>query len=154
MARHGDEPGAVDRLTLARIFILDNEPVQALLSPQHAKHRAVMAYLEVPALRNRRKAGSLDVVVPTTVRVEAGWDRRASLAATANRLPIGDDALDANSANRAARLRDVLGVSPADAHIGAVVEVARGEVTILTSDVGDLRRVVQETGTTATVIRI
>jgi len=139
---------------MARILILDNEPVQALLNPQHHKHRSAMAHLEVPALRNRRKAGSLSVVAPTTVRVEAGWDRTASRSATANRLPIADDALDTNSADRAARLRNTLGVSPADAHIGAVLEGAPGDVSILTSDVDDLRRIVQQTGHPAAVVRI
>jgi predicted nucleic acid-binding protein len=139
---------------MARALVLDNEPVQALLGPQHPKHRAAMAYLEVPALRNRRKAGSLSVVVPTTVRVEAGWDRSASRSATANRLPIADDALGTGSADRAAHLRDTLGISPADAHIGAVIQAAQGDISILTSDVDDLRRIVQQTGQPATVVRI
>ena len=124
---------------MTRILILDNEPVQALLDPHHPKHRSAMAYLEVSALRNRRKAGSLSVIVPTTVRVEAGWDRSASRSATPNRLPIADD---------------TLGISPADAHIGAVVQAAQGEISILTSDVDDLRRIVQQTGQPATVVRI
>jgi len=139
---------------MARILILDNEPVQALLHPRHPKHRAAMAYLEVPALRNHRKAGSLSVVAPTTVRVEAGWDRAASRSATANRLPIADYALDTSSADRAARLRNTLGVSPADSHIGAVLQAAQGEISILTSDVEDLRRIVQQTGQPATVVGI
>lgn len=139
---------------MARLLILDNEPVQALLDPLHPKHRAAMAHLEVPALRNRRKAGSLSVVAPTTVRVEAGWDRTASRSATANRLPIADYTLDTSLADRAARLRNILGVSPADAHIGAVIEVAEDNVSILTSDVDDLRRIVQQTSQPATVVRI
>jgi hypothetical protein len=139
---------------MARTLVLDNEPVQALLRPQHPKHRAVMAYLEVPALRNRRKAGSLSVIVPTTVRVEAGWDRSASRSATANRLPIADDTLGTRSADRAAHLRNTLGTSPADAHIGAVVQAAQGEISVLTGDVKDLRRIVQQTGRPATVVRI
>lgn len=138
---------------MARILILDNEPVQALLDPRH-QHRAAMAFLEVPAMRNRRKAGAMSVVVPTTVRVEAGWDRTASRSATANRLPIMDDVLDSRTANQAARLSRTLGVSPADAHIGAALQAAQGDVSILTSDVADLRRVVQETGRPATVVRI
>lgn len=111
---------------MPRVLILDNEPVQALLDPRHPKHRSVMAHLEVSASRNRRRAGSLSVVVPTTVRVEAGWDRGASQSATANRLPISDDALSAGTADRAAQLRRELKVSPADAHIGAVLQAAQG----------------------------
>lgn len=139
---------------VTRILILDNEPIQALLSPHHPKHRLAMAYLEVPALRSRRKAASVSVIVPTTVRVEAGWDRTASRSATANRLPIADDALDTSSADQAARIRNVLAVSPADAHMGAIVEAAQGNISILTSDVDDLRKIVQHTGKTATVVRI
>jgi hypothetical protein len=113
-----------------------------------------MAHLEVPALRNRRKAGSLSVVAPTTVRVEAGWERAANRAAIANRLPIADDALDTSEADRAARLRNTLGVSPADAHIGAVLEATGGDISILTSDVEDIRRIVQHTGQSAAVVQI
>ena len=54
---------------MAQILVLDNEPIQALLDPQHPKHRSAMAYLEVPAQRNRRKVGALSVIVPTTVRL-------------------------------------------------------------------------------------
>ena len=139
---------------MARTLILDNEAVQALLSAQHPKHRSAMAYLEVPALRNRRNAGSLSVIVPTTVRVEAGWDRSASRSDTANRLPIVDDALNTGSADRAAHLRDILGISPADAHIGAVAQAVQGAISILTSDVDGLRRIVQQSGRPATVVRI
>jgi hypothetical protein len=139
---------------LTRTLILDNEPVQALLHPHHPKHRSAMAYLEVSALRNRRKAGALSVVVPTTVRVEAGWDRSASRSATANRLPIADDALGTGSADRAAHLRNTLEISPADAHIGAIVQAAQGEISILTSDVDDLGRILQRTGRPAIVVRI
>ena len=139
---------------MAQILVLDNEPAQALSDPQHPKHRAVMAFLEVPAMRNRRKAGSMAVVVPTTVRVEAGWDRTGSRSAAGNRLPITDDILDAQTANRAARLASTLGVSPADAHIGAALQVVQGDVSILTSDVADIRRLAQETGKPATVVRI
>ena len=43
---------------------------------------------------------SLAVVVPTTVRVEAGWDRAAGRSATAHRLRIADDALQNRSPDR------------------------------------------------------
>ena len=135
-------------------LILDNEPAQALLDPRHPKHRLAMAYLEVPGQRNRRKAGSMSVLVPTTVRVEAGWDRSAGRSAPANRLPITDHALDSSSADRAAQLVNSLGVSPADAHIGAILEAIQGEVCVLTSDVGDLRRIVRHTDRSATVVTI
>ncbi len=139
---------------MSRVLILDNEPIQALLDSQHPKHRIVMAYLEVPARRNRRKTGSLIVLVPTTVRVEAGWDRTATISSAVNRLPITDDALTTDKADSAAKLRNTLLVSPADAHIGAVMRTAEGEVSILTSDLGDLRRIAQMTARTITIARI
>lgn len=139
---------------MARTLLLDNEPVQALLEPRHPKHRRVLAHLEVSASRNRRRAGSMSVMVPTTVRVEAGWDRQAPAAATANRMPIADAILDAASANRAAHLRNALGISPADAHLGSVLQDVEGDVTVLTSDPADLRRIVQETGRPATVVAV
>ena len=91
---------------------------------------------------------------PEKVPVEDGWDRTANRSAAASRLPIADDALDINSADLAARLRNTLGISPADARIGAVLEAAQGDVSILTSDVDDLRRIVEQTGHTAAVVRL
>jgi len=45
-------------------------------------------------------------------------------------------------------------ISPAAAHIGAIVQAAQGDICILTSDVDDLRRTVKQTGQPATVVRI
>jgi hypothetical protein len=62
-------------------LILDNEAVQALLDPHHVKHRRVLAHLTGLAQRRARK-GTGTAVVPTAVRVEAGWDRREPRAAS------------------------------------------------------------------------
>ncbi|MGH9243444.1 MAG: hypothetical protein ACRD29_03825 [Acidimicrobiales bacterium] len=43
-------------------------------------------------------------VVPSAVRVEAGWDRSHPRAANANRLVKTDDLLDAGGADRAVQL--------------------------------------------------
>jgi hypothetical protein len=84
----------------------------------------------------------VSAVVPTSGRVEAGWDRTQPAAAAVNRLRITDHVLDASAANIAAALTDSLaGVSVADAHIGAVVRsLAHDEVVVLTSDPGDITR--------------
>jgi hypothetical protein len=63
-------------------------------------------------------------------------------------------AASTRSADRAAHLRITFGVSSADAHIGAVLDTAQVEVSILTGDVNDLRRIVQQIGKAATVVRI
>lgn len=122
-----------------RTVVLDNEAVQALGATDHPKHAQVIAHVQVVAQR-KRKAIHLDVVVPTAVRVEAGWDRRAPAAALINHLRIADMSLDAASANVAGDLVARLGVSVADAHIGATIRAVadRGAVAIITSDPGDM----------------
>lgn len=122
-----------------RTVVLDNEAVQALRAFDHPKHAQVIAHVQVVAQR-KRKAIPLDVVVPTAVRVEAGWDRRAPTAALINHLRIADVSLDAASANVSGDLVARLGVSVADAHIGATVRTVaeHGAVAIITSDPGDM----------------
>lgn len=122
-------------MTRPRTVVLDNEAVQALSASTHPKHAQVIAHVQVVAQR-KRKAVPLDLVVPTAVRVEAGWDRRARSAALINHLRIADVVLDTASANLAADLAARLQVSVADAHVGAVVAVVadRGAVAIITSD--------------------
>ncbi|MGQ0575620.1 MAG: hypothetical protein ACT4RN_15670 [Pseudonocardia sp.] len=121
--------------------VLDNEAVQALLDVRHRKHRRVLAALEVVTSRPAAGTDLPRVVVPTSVRVEAGWDRRARGAATINRLRVDDAALDAAVADGAARIRAALGLSVADAHIAAILERGPGPFAVLTSDVEDVRRI-------------
>ena len=122
-------------MTSPRTVVLDNEAVQALRGSGHPKHVRVVAHVQVVAQR-KYKATPVDVVVPAAVRVEAGWDRRAPAATLINQLRISDVPLDFSSANVAAELVARLGVSVADAHIGAAVHAVadRGPITIVTSD--------------------
>jgi predicted nucleic acid-binding protein len=125
------------------IVLLDNEAVQALGSPAHRKHRRVLGELDIASRRIVRGL-PLRVAVPTTVRVEAGWDRTSSAWAFANRLPIADIPLEARQANTAAGIRERTGVSVADAHLGAAIQAAvAGNVTVVTSDPRDIRRVAE-----------
>lgn len=121
--------------------VFDNEAVQALTDPIHPKHRVVLAHLG--GLVSRRKRGRPGhAVVPTTVRVEAGWDRTKPGAAAINRFRIADRVLDTAAANVAATIRSRTGVSVTDAHLGAVVrhlEQATSAVVVLTSDPDDIR---------------
>ena len=140
-------------MTSPRTVMLDNEAVQALRTIDHPKHALLIAHVQVVAQR-KRKAVPLDVVVPTAVRVEAGWDRRASAAALINHLRIGDMPLESATANIAADLLARLHVSVADAHIGATVRAVadRGPVTIVTSDPDDMAAVVDPVPATIVTI--
>jgi hypothetical protein len=126
---------------MTHLVVLDNEAVQALQDPGHPKHRHVVSQAQVVASRKRR-AAVIQVVVPTAVRVEADWDRTSPAWAFPNRLRIADRPLDTASANTAAGIRDRTGVSVADSHTGAVIQSAPdGQITVVTSDPGDMRLV-------------
>jgi predicted nucleic acid-binding protein len=92
--------------------------------------------------RRKRQAAAISLVVPAAVRVEAGWDRTAPQWAFLNRLRITDIPLDAAHANAAAAIHDQAQVSVADAHIGAAVRSAPNtDITVITSDPADIRKV-------------
>ncbi len=125
-----------------RAVVLDNEAVQALRDERHPKHRQVLAHL-AGIVERRRRGREVSAIVPTSVRVEAGWDRTRPEAAAINRLRVIDHLLDATTGNVAAAIADELtGVSVADAHLGAAIRsLPHDEVVVLTSDPGDITRV-------------
>lgn len=120
-------------------IILDSEAVQALADPHHRKHERVARIIQAGDARSRGRLA--DVIVPTSVRVESGWNRTDPAAAFANRLRASDHVLDRRTADVAASIRRHLGVSVADAHIGAVIRERRGPTRVITSDPGDIRLV-------------
>jgi predicted nucleic acid-binding protein len=135
-----------------RTIVLDNEAVQALTDSTHTQHRTVVAHLAAAASR-RRRGTVVNAVVPTTVRVEAGWDRTTPGAAAINRFRLDDHGLDAPTANLAASIQRRCGLGPADAHIGATVRsVSSGDVIVLTSDPTDIA--VACTPSTPQIVRI
>lgn len=137
---------------MSRLVVLDNEAVQALGDPAHPKHRSVVSQAQVVASRKRR-AIAIALVVPTAVRVEAGWDRNSPAWAFPNRLRIADAPLDAVHANSAAAIRNRTGVSVADAHLAAVIQAAPpGEITVVTSDPGDMRLVAGDRDVTVVAV--
>ena len=137
---------------MTRIVVLDNEAVQALASPHHPKHQRVLGYVELVE-RRKRHAALISVLAPTAVRVEAGWDRSSPRWAFLNRLRIVDVLLDAVCANKAAMIREQAQVSVTDAHIGATVQSALdADITVITSDPEDIRRVAG--GSPVTVVAI
>jgi hypothetical protein len=134
------------------VVVLDNEAVQALGDAAHPKHRRLIGLVQVVAHRKRR-ALDIALVVPTAVRVEAGWDRAEAAWASVNRLGVIDEVLGPGQANVAAQIRSATGVSVADAHLGAVVQASNADrVTVLTSDPGDAAAVAG--GRPVNIIRI
>lgn len=132
--------------------ILDNEAVQALWSAKHPKHRRALGYVQVIAVRKRKGRRAARVLVPTAVRVEAGWDRSAPEAAFINLLGIVDAPLDGVAANRAAAIARQHQVSVTDAHVGATLQLlpdGSGPVTIVSSDAKDMSTVAGNTPVTA-----
>lgn len=125
-----------------RAVVLDNEAVQALRDDGHRKHRQVVAHL-AGVVQRRRRGLEVSAVVPTAVRVEAGWDRTQPAAAAINRFRVVDHVLDGASADVAATIRrSLVGVSVADAHLDAAVQsLPHDEVVVLTSDPADVARV-------------
>lgn len=138
---------------MSRLVLLDNEAVRALSSARHPKHRKVISHLQVITTR-RKRSRSTTVGVPTSVRVEAGWDRRNQAWALANRLGITDMALDQTVADVAAEIRNGLGthISVADAHLGAVAQGVDSEVTVITNDPEDITAAAGSAR--ATIVRI
>jgi hypothetical protein len=124
---------------MTHLVVLDCEAIQALRDPGHPKHRRVVSHAQVVASR-KRCAVAIQMVVPTAVRVEAGWDRTSPAWAFTNRLRISDSPLDTVSANvAAAGIRDRTGVSVADSHLGTVIKSAPpSQITVVTSDPGGL----------------
>jgi predicted nucleic acid-binding protein len=137
---------------MTRLVVLDNEAVQALADPTHRKHRQVVSHVQVVVSR-KRLATAIEVVVPTAVRVEAGWDRTSPTWAFPNHLRISDIRLDAAYASTAAAIRSRTGVSVADAHLGAVIQSApTDQITVVTSDPGDMRLVAGDISITVAAI--
>lgn len=137
---------------MTHLVVLDCEAIQALRDPAHPKHRRVVSHTQVVASRKRR-AAAIQLAVPAAVRVEAGWDRTSPAWAFPNRLRIADKALDTANANTAAGIRGRTAVSVADSHIGAVIQSASdGQITVVTSDPGDMRLVAGDKNITVTAI--
>jgi predicted nucleic acid-binding protein len=126
---------------MTQLIVLDNEAIQALRDPAHPKHRRAVSHAQVVVSRKRR-AAAIQMVVPTAVRVEAGWDRTSAAWAFPNRLRIADVPLDTGQASMAAAIRNRTGVCVADAHLGAVIQSASADqITVVTSDPHDMRLV-------------
>lgn len=133
--------------------LLDNEAVQALTDVSHAKHRRVLAHMQA-VVQRRRRGQRVSVAVPTAVRVEAGWDRRAPHAAAVNRFRVADLTLDGDQADVAARINAAVRIGIADAHLGAAIHALPRDVrlVVLTSDPADV--LAAAAPRTVTIVRV
>ena len=114
----------------------------------------MVRFLEGAAGRNRRRPDAVRVAVPTVVRVEACVDRRASTTAGLARHRIADVGLDTDRGDRAVALRPA-GGSVVDACVAEVaLRIRGGAVTVLTSDLTDIPRLLRQASGTAAVHRI
>lgn len=136
---------------MSQLVILGTEAVRALGDPAHPKHRRVVSYLQIVASRKRR-AVPVQVVVPTTVRVEVGWDRGSAAWAFLNRLRITDVSLDQTHGDAAAAIRRMSGVSAADAHLGATIRSSATQVTVVTGNPEAIRLIAADRSTTIIAI--
>lgn len=123
----------------ARVAVLDNEAVQALADVQHPKHRPMVA--RVAAAVHRQRSG-VTLVVPTAVRVEAG----VSSSGLLRRLRVVDVVLDRDRADRAAALVREEQATAVDATVAEAAMTSAGLVTVYTSDVRDLSRLLADAG--------
>lgn len=139
----------------SHVIVLDNEAVQALVDAAHDKHKGALALLEARTQRNTRAPGSVLAVVPTAVRVEAGVDRTDPAANALGRLRVLDVELTTARADRAARLRTAAGGSTEDATVAeAASSYPEALVTVATSDLTDLPRLLPAAGSSARCHRI
>jgi hypothetical protein len=128
-----------------RRLVLDATAAGALRSTRRQDRHRAAVILAIAAA----DAGT---TVPTSVRVEVGWDRRSPAWSGADRLVPHDDVLDTAAADLAAstldpsRVRSGRAPSVADRHVAVAAhrQGSRGDVTVvdvLSSDAGDVRAV-------------
>ena len=129
---------------MTRRLVLDAQGVAVLADPHHARHAELRAILQAARDKRRKRAAKdgYPTLVPTSVRIEAGWDRSAQAWSAMNALRVEDVVLDGGIANRAATPRSAVGsgrrkrmISTADAHLGAILQ--DGDI-VATSDPGDV----------------
>jgi len=131
-------------------LVLDNEALGQLSGGRPSQ--PLLVALEAAAATVGR------ILLPTSVVVERGYDPTAPVAADANRLlrTAHDDELTRSRAVEAGRLRQKThhGASVVDAHVAttalAAIRRHSGTATILTSDVGDMERLLDASDDTRT----
>lgn len=128
---------------LAQSVVLDNEPLQALADVAHPKHKAMLT--KIRAVQHEAAQGrSVRVVTTTAVRVEALVSRQAPGAAGLGLFRVRDVPLDARRADRCVSIARASSSTTVDVTVGQVAEeeAAAGVVTVYTSDLTDIARIV------------
>lgn len=123
--------------------VLDNEALQALADPRHRKHQVMLEKIAAVKYESGRGA-SVRVVTPTAVRVEAHVSRQGAGTATLGRFRVQDISLDSTRADRCVALAVAAAATAVDATVAeaAESEARTRRVSVYTSDVGDLTRLV------------
>jgi hypothetical protein len=138
---------------LVRHLVLDNEAAQALASSRAHDRRRASVVTAIMAANGK-------VVVPTAVRMQAGWRRRDPASAGANQLVSHDVPLDGVDADRAVQLRRL---APSSSVVDATVVVAAERVAtdtpctvveVLTSDVPDIEALATHSEARITVVSL
>lgn len=136
----------------AAALVLDNEALQALADPRHPKHRVMLEKIAAVKYESERGA-SVRVVTPTAVRVEALVSRQTAVTAALGRFNVQDIALDSTRADRCVALAAAATATAVDATVAAAAEseAHTRQVTVYTSDVGDLTRLIEQVSNSARV---
>ena len=151
---YGEEWEGKNGFQAWRTAIDDVSASARYLVAQGIEDRRVLATVEVAASRNLRRGGSVSLVVPTAVQVEAGWDRKQPRSAAVNRLRADRPPLAGAVADAAADVVSTLGASVADAHVAATLASTPGPHAVVTSDERDVRRGADHVGVSVTIVRV
>lgn len=133
-------------------MVLDNEALQALADLRHPKHRVMLEKIAAVKYESARGA-SVRVVTPTAVRVEALVSRQTAGTAALGRFNVQDIALDSTRADRCVALAAAATATAVDATVAEVAEseARTRQVSVYTSDVGDLHRLAEQVSNSARV---
>lgn len=135
---------APDRVRPRRL-IIGPGPARALADPSHRRHVSTMAMIRAARVlrASSASAGRPRVVMPATVRVEAGLPAQGSVAPYLEQLAMETPLLSEAQVAEAAALVGALDVSPGHAHIG--VELKTGDV-VLDAQPNEIRRLLDHLG--------
>lgn len=134
--------------------LLDNQAFTVMQDAAHSEHRRILAMMTGIAKRKSRGVAT-SIGIPTTVRIEANWDRQLSGAAAINRLPIPDIALAASMINPAASLHSALpSLSVPDSHLGIAMSTSTTPVAVVTSDDKDVKAMSDHLKSSVTIVHV
>ena len=135
-------------------MLLDNHAVTVMRDAAHPEHRRILAMMTGIAKRKSRGA-TTTIGIPTTIRIEADWDRQLPGAAAINQLPIPDIALAASMINSAASLHSALpSLSVPDSHLGIAMSTSTPPVAVVTGDDEDVKAMSDYLNSPVTIVHV